>query len=228
VSAVLWMAVIALVAGRVIVFVDFLVRCAILTKEAGLRHPRDWKDCVTATMAMLFGGGDSAHEDYLSHEDRGVESMLVVGSIALAGWSQLYVAAGSQPANELAGVTVGLLFAGSAALLIAPVLSGPRAVYLSRLGRRSGFLVGYGMVALSLASAIHLAAPPALQWLGFGVVGLLIVKQWPEARADIALHRLMRHPIAAQQPSAAPTKRRSSMSLGSRSPSIRQRPSAPR
>ena len=78
-----------------------------------------------ATTAQLYSGGSSTqlqqrHSGFVAGAIRQVDTSLVVGSLALAAWTQLFSAAGSRPASSLTPLTRTLLLASSIVLIVGP------------------------------------------------------------------------------------------------------------
>lgn len=129
------------------------------------------------------------HALYVQESDRQFELMLVCGSIGLAAWSQLFVSSENTPANRLSGLTLGLLFAGSACLLAAPLIWRRKGAYLTAVGRSAALRLGFSLIVVSLAAAvidlhIHFFAGIAAL-VAYGIVAREIYK----TATDIGMHR---------------------------------------
>ncbi|MGY1709296.1 hypothetical protein ACI8AC_07260 [Geodermatophilus sp. SYSU D00758] len=147
--------VIVTLAARIIWFADYLVFSC--WSAPSPRTPRKlWHGVVKKTTASL-GGSVDVQERHLRILDQGarrLETMLVGGSIALAAWSQLFVSS-EEAADELSGLTLGLLFAGAYALLVSGLLWRAEGQHLTYMGRVTSLHVGYYLIALSLTSIIQ-------------------------------------------------------------------------
>jgi hypothetical protein len=94
------------------------------------------------------------HQEFLESETKLTDATLVVGAIGLAAWSQLFVSSDQAPANRLSGVTLGLLFAGSAVLLTGLLVWRGTGLYLTNLGRQLTLEVGFSFIGFALASTV--------------------------------------------------------------------------
>jgi hypothetical protein len=94
-----------------------------------------------------------------------VDTLLLIGSVALAAWTQLFSAAGHEPGNPLAPITRHLLLVSAAVLIAGPVLFRSPGTHVTFLGRESMMAVGFSALVLSLASAVADV---------FGVVGAIV------------------------------------------------------
>jgi hypothetical protein len=90
----------------------------------------------------------------VSAADRLVESALLVGSIALAAWTQLFSAAGQRPASSLDPLTRHLLLCSSLVLIAGPALFRISGRAITSFGRASAAAVGYSALLVSLGSAL--------------------------------------------------------------------------
>ena len=120
--------------------------------------------------------------------------MLVGGSIGLAAWSQLFVSSGSSPASRLSGLTLGLLFAGSFALICGALLWRSEGLHLTMMGRTATLHVGFGVIALSLASAVLDLDLPVAGFATVCVAVLIGLRDVAEVRSWIQhVHPLLRY-----------------------------------
>lgn len=94
------------------------------------------------------------HRAFLKEEVKLADTSLVVGAIGLAAWGQLFVASNDPPTNQLSGLTLGLLFTGSAVLLTSPLLWRFSGLYITDLGRDAALEVGYSFIGFALASIV--------------------------------------------------------------------------
>ena len=104
--------------------------------------------------------GESSAERTARHEafyvtTRGqFNTLVLVGSIALASWTQLFANSGTGLGEELTSITRNLLLAASATLLVAPLLFRNPNQEFSFLCRESLTGIGYTALILSLVSAL--------------------------------------------------------------------------
>lgn len=165
--------VLALMAGaRALWIGDYLRRCWTATAGSPHRLRRAWP-IVLRTSNQLQSGTSERHQKLLELEQRRVDTLLVGGSIGLAAWSQLFVSAESAPASRLSGLTLGLLFAGSFGLICGSLLWRSEGLHLTLMGRTATLHVGYGVIALSLASAVLDLRLPVAAFATVAVVVLI-------------------------------------------------------
>ncbi|WP_454232270.1 hypothetical protein [Mycolicibacterium fortuitum] len=129
------------------------------------------------------------HALFVQESARQFELMLVCGSIGLAAWSQLFVSSENLPANRLSGLTLGLLFAGSACLLAAPLIWRRVGTNLTAVGRDAVLRVGFSLIVVSLAAAVidlHIRFGAEIGVLvAYGIAAREIFK----TVTDIGMHR---------------------------------------
>jgi hypothetical protein len=112
-----------------------------------------------ATVVQMYPGGsqtqlEQRHSGFVAGAGRQLDTSLVVGSLALASWTQLFSAAGSKPASSLTPLTRTLLLASSIALIVGPALFRAGGGYLTALGRETSTYIGYAALLLALASIL--------------------------------------------------------------------------
>jgi len=117
-----------------------------------------WNACH-ATTVQLYPGGSTAqlqqrHSGFVASAGRQLDTSLVVGSVALASWTQLFAAAASEPASSLTPLTRALLLASSMVLIVGPAIFRASGSYLTALGRETSTSIGYASLLLALASIL--------------------------------------------------------------------------
>lgn len=186
----LLMALLVLMVGaRIVWFGDFLRRCWKATAGQNRRPQLAWEKARQSTN-QLQQGTTERHQKLLEQETHRLDVMLVGGSISLAAWSQLFVSSKASPASQLSGLTLGLLFAGASSLIAGPLLWRSEGLHLTLMGRSAVLHIGFGLIALSLASTIldlHLRVA--------GVVGIVVVSLIAlRELADVAVWLRKIHP----------------------------------
>lgn len=184
---------VVIVGARVIWIGDYLRRCwnATAGSQGRVRRARSG---VLRTSNQLQGGTPDRHQKLLELESRRLDTMLVGGSIGLAAWSQLFVSSGSPPASELSGLTLGLLFAGSFALICGALLWRSEGLHLTLMGRTATLHVGFGVIALSLASAVLDLDLPVAGFAAVCVAVLIGLRDVAEVRSWIRqVHPLLQY-----------------------------------
>jgi hypothetical protein len=132
----------------------------------------------------------SLHKSFLEGEARAFEAMLICGSIGLAAWSQLFVSWDHGPASRLSGLTLGLLFTGSAWLLAAPLIWRRTGSHLTSLGRNSALRLGFSIIVISLSSMILDLRIPFAMGIGIVIVCVIVVRECCQTVDTINMHRL--------------------------------------
>lgn len=94
------------------------------------------------------------HEDFFETTRGQFNTLVLVGSIALAAWAQLFANAGTGLGKDLSEITRNLLLGASVTLLAAPLLFRSPSMEFSFLGRESLTSIGYTALILSLTSAL--------------------------------------------------------------------------
>jgi hypothetical protein len=161
-----------LVGTQIVWFGDFFRRCWKAAAGDPHRTALTWAKARQSSN-QLQAGTAQQHHKLLELEHRRVDTMLVVGSIGLAAWSQLFVSSKSPPTSRLSGFTLGLLFAGAFCLLVGPVLWRNEGLHLTLMGRQAFLNVGFGLIALSLVSVVLDLRLP-LAWVAAAAVAVLI------------------------------------------------------
>jgi hypothetical protein len=112
---------------------------------------------ISETKAFSTAGGVDAQKMQIamvSAAERLVESALLVGSIALAAWTQLFASAGQRPASMLHPLTRHLLLCAALVLVAGPALFRISGRAITSFGRASAAAVGYSALLVSLGSAL--------------------------------------------------------------------------
>ncbi|MFF3227229.1 hypothetical protein ACFYV7_30840 [Nocardia suismassiliense] len=144
-------------AGWMVSFVASLVRSEPMTLPVWKLIScviRRMRSVTTAELETGHSPSSEVHEAILKISDRQLDVTMVGGSVALAAWSQLFVSSASGPASKISGETLGLLFFGSLVSITAPILFRVSGIHLTYIGREFASSVGFGSIALALASAI--------------------------------------------------------------------------
>jgi hypothetical protein len=120
------------------------------------------------------------HASTLEGARRQEETILILGSLALAAWTQLYAAAGTESlAADLSDTTRALLFVGVIMLIAGSVLFRAEGLHITLMGRELARAVGYAAVVFSLASALpQVFGAPA--WVGIALAFLVASRDWAE------------------------------------------------
>jgi hypothetical protein len=190
---VLLVLIVLLLGNRLVWFGDFFRRCWKATAGHGHRV-RLTRTKATQTTNQLQQGVAEQHQRLLELEARRLDTMLVGGSIGLAAWSQLFVSSNpSSPASRLSGLTLGLLFAGAACLIAGPLLWRGEGLHLTLMGRSAALHVGFGLIALSLSSAVLDLHLPVAAAVGIAVVLLIGVRDMAEVGVWVRrIHPMLR------------------------------------
>ena len=184
---------VVIISARAIWVGDYLRRCWNATAGSPGRVRRT-RSGVLRTSNQLQRGTPERHQKLLELESRRLDTMLVGGSIGLATWSQLFVSSGSSPASRLSGLTLGLLFAGSFALICGALLWRSEGLHLTLMGRTATLHVGFGVIALSLASAVLDLDLPVAGFATVCVAVLIGLRDVAEVRSWVQhVHPLLRY-----------------------------------
>lgn len=145
------------------------------------------------------------HARTLEGARRQEETVLILGSLALAAWTQLYAAAGTDSmAARLSDTTRALLFSGVVLLIAGSVLFRSEGLHFTLMGRELVRAVGYSAVVFSLASAIpQVFGAPA--WVGIALALLIAFRDWAEVAKLIAADWVLWAKPRQQQASPSPT-----------------------
>jgi hypothetical protein len=208
-----WGLLLLIVAARAILAGYYLVRTA---KKPTSPELRGWRALVaafqqTTTEHQLRSRPDlpasqitQRHAALLEAARRQEDSILILGSLALAAWTQLYAAAGTSGsfAARLSDTTRALLFVGVLGLIVGSVLFRAEGSHVTYMGRDLMRSVGYAALAFSLASAIHeVFAMPA--WVGVAIAITITTRELAKVMTLLRLDRsLFNAPV---QPPAKPT-----------------------
>jgi len=137
------------------------------------------------------------HTALLAAARRQQATILTVGSLALAAWTQFAAAGDGSLASRLPDTTRSLLFVGVIALIAGSVLFRAEGSHITYIGREAAYAAGYAAIVLSLASAIRVVLSlPA--WIGLALAALVMLRDWTET---LTLMRLDRTLLAKPEPS---------------------------
>ena len=155
------------------------------------------------TGTILFVVPESKVEEIrkqiLADEQRRVETVLVGGSIALAAWTQLFVSSESGPASRLSGETLGLLFLGAGVLLVVPLLFRTEGRLVTSSYRGLATYTGFGLIVLSLTSAVADLLNGWYELAGLVVALLLLTREALELRDALLELRYADFPAAVTE-----------------------------
>lgn len=138
---------VVVVVGRIVWFGDYLRRCWRGAGEGQQRVRRAWRT-ARRTSNRLQRGKPERHLRMLELEAHRLDIVLVGGSIALAAWTQLFVA----NSDRLSDRTLNLLLAGAACLIGGPLVWRSEGAHLTMMGRLSSLETGFTLIAATLAS----------------------------------------------------------------------------
>ncbi|MFD8417151.1 hypothetical protein ACFV2Q_36350 [Streptomyces sp. NPDC059650] len=122
------------------------------------------------------------HEAFYAVTRGQFNTLVLVGSIALAAWTQLLATAGTGGGTALTSITRNLLLVASATLLVAPLLFRNPDQEFSFLGRECLTTIGYTALILSLTSALADLFPTTGTVIATIVVAAILVTDALEAR----------------------------------------------
>jgi hypothetical protein len=135
-----------------------------------------------------------------------VDTLLLIGSVALAAWTQLFAASGQVPGSLLAPITRDLLLISAGVLIAGPVLFRSAGGQLTFLGRESMMAIGFAALLFSLASATADVFGPAGAVVVVVVVAAVIGRDVAEMRLQLGLlrHLTTTRTAAVPEPPADP------------------------
>jgi hypothetical protein len=185
-----------LAAVRVIWLGDFLRCCLAAGGAESKLLPRlrqASRRARTITTARLEASDDDsgAHGLFLNLSDRQFDTSLIGGSVALAAWTQLFVSSSAGPAAALSDITLAVLFGGALVLLSFPLLFRASGLHLTYIGRETGSAVGFGLIVLSLCSAMIDLGDVFASSLGTVLCILVVLRDAFETRQQVALNRYL-------------------------------------
>ncbi|MFD5174768.1 hypothetical protein ACFWM1_03065 [Nocardia sp. NPDC058379] len=188
--------VIVLVLTRVFLFSDFVIWAWRKAEGHSGGRVAGTKTLLRRTSAQLEPDDQTPmsdkHRAQLAEDSRTFEIMLVGGSIGIAAWGGLFAASAEPPADRLSGLTLYLLFAGTACLLAGPLIWRARGVYLTALGRRSATELGFSLIVFSLASIVIDLRVPVAMGAALAVAGIIVVRDgWDGYLWSSGVHRHM-------------------------------------
>jgi hypothetical protein len=95
------------------------------------------------------------HRRFFDISERQVETLLLIGSVALAAWTQLFTGSASHtPGAGVSGFSRNLLLASAIILIAGPGLFRLNGGQVTYMGRESVTMVGFGTLVLALSSFI--------------------------------------------------------------------------
>ena len=168
------------------------------------RHPSGMANlasvrwALSAPSAHVFRPPDEATADDAEHRQQFVESarqvdtLLLIGSVALAAWTQLFTGSGQAPGNALSGLTRGLLLASAIILIAGPGLFRSTGSQFTFMGRETATIVGFAALVLSLASALADLFGTTGALVGFAIAAALVLRDAFEIRNLIGSHQYLR------------------------------------
>jgi hypothetical protein len=132
--------------------------------------------------------GPQRHKSLLEATRRQVDTILVLGSLALAAWTQFAAADDGTLAASLPDTTRSLLFVGVIALIAGSVLFRAEGSHFTYVGRETAYAAGYAAIVFSLASAIQtVLGGPA--WIGMALALLVAIRDWVEVVVRMGMDR---------------------------------------
>jgi hypothetical protein len=95
------------------------------------------------------------HRRFYDISERQVETLLLIGSVALAAWTQLFTGSASgTPGGGVSGFSRNLLLASAIILIAGPGLFRSNGGQVTYMGRESVTIIGFGTLVLALSSFI--------------------------------------------------------------------------
>lgn len=164
---------------------------------------------VTADRLQRIQGGDvdpdefeqelaSLHEELLGVPRAQRNDILIVGSLALAAWTQLAASSTSNVTGRLSDSTRGLLFAGVIVLIAGPMAFRAPGMHVTYMGLQTAHHVGYTAVVLSLSEAL-----PELfgrGWLAAGaaLAAMIVLRDFFDVRDEMRINKdLLTSPLSS-------------------------------
>jgi hypothetical protein len=146
------------------------------------------------------------HKELLGVPRAQRNDILLVGSLALAAWTQLAASSGSGVAARLSDSTRGLLFAGVIILIAGPMAFRSPGMHVTYMGLQTAHHVGYAAVLLSLSEAL-----PELfgrRWLAVGVAlaATIVLRDLFDVRDEMSMNKLLLTSPLASPPPKSPTR----------------------
>jgi hypothetical protein len=157
---------------------------------------RALRSACRATTVKLYPSGQTAqlqqrHGGFVALASRQFDTSLVVGSLALASWTQLFSAAGSKPASSLTPLTRTLLLASSIVLIAGPALFRAGGAYLTALGREASTYIGYAALLLAMASILADLFQTKGAVIAITIAIIIAVRDVMEVRSLVKLQRII-------------------------------------
>ena len=95
------------------------------------------------------------HRRFFDISERQVETLLLIGSVALAAWTQLFTGSASgTPGAGVSGFSRNLLLVSAIILIAGPGLFRSNGGQVTYMGRESITMIGFGTLVLALSSFI--------------------------------------------------------------------------
>lgn len=145
------------------------------------------------------------HREFFAASAKQVETLLLVGSVALAAWTQLFTGSGQHPGDTLSSLSKGLLLTSALILIGGPGLFRWTGGHLTYIGRESTTMVGYAALVLSLASMVADLLGVAGAIVALLIAVLVAARDFFETRMLIGSHQyLQTDPPGSGTPDPAP------------------------
>jgi hypothetical protein len=179
----IWMGLVAAIAVRaVLVFLFYrLVLKGIATDEQRWARLRNASKSPATT---LFSGAQARpfdrHKGHYAASINETQTSLLVGSIALAAWTQLMAGATSGPVSRLSAMTQWLLLSSALVLLGTPAVFRTSGAFLTTVVRHFMTMLGLMMIVFSICSAMSDLLGTAGQLFGAPVVLVVAIRDWFE------------------------------------------------
>jgi hypothetical protein len=136
---------------------------------------------LTLLTSELYQGGDderrrTVHQGVAAETNRLADTSLLVGALALAAWTALFVVADQAPASHVSTTSRSLLLVGAAVLIAVPIFFRVPDRHTTYIGRRSGQYIGFSAVGLAFASVANdlLGGAPGYLLAAGGTVALVL------------------------------------------------------
>ncbi|MFF4215262.1 hypothetical protein [Streptomyces nondiastaticus] len=127
---------------------------------------------------------EKAHSVYAAVSKRQFDASVLMGTIAAATWSVLFVERENEPTADLSGVSLGLLFAGALTLISGPVLARMEGRHLSLLLRDAALYIGSNAILFSFCSMITDLVSNGWRVVALAVVAIAAVRDAADSYAN--------------------------------------------
>jgi hypothetical protein len=161
----------------------------------GLSRRRSLVWAARAPTSSVFRGSANETNRQVSHQRtldtsvHQVEILLLIGSVAFAGWTQLFAASGQFPGNQITGLSRALLLTASIVLIVGPGIFRSSGGHLTYMGRESMSAIGYSALVLALASVLADLGGSAGATIGAVMALAIVCREVLESRAAITANR---------------------------------------